>query len=142
MTVAKRTGEDIVRIVDEARKIIDDEKTRWPAGTHYEITYDMSKNIRDMVDELQNHLLMGIVLVLLVLSFFLGIRNSVFISTAIPFSMAMGFIALNYMGVTLNMVVLFSLVMVLGMLVDDGIVVVENIYRHLQMGKGRLSRGA
>ena len=60
-----------------------------------------------------------------------------FISTAIPFSMAMGFIVLSYMGVTLNMVVLFSLVMALGMLVDDGIVVVENIYRHLQMGKDR-----
>jgi multidrug efflux pump len=137
LTVAKRTGEDIVRIVDEAKKIINDEKTRWPAGTHYEITFDMSKNIRTMVDELQNHLLMGIILVLLVLSFFLGVRNSLFISTAIPFSMAMGFIALGYMGVTLNMVVLFSLVMVLGMLVDDGIVVVENIYRHLGMGKGR-----
>src|SRR5271157_788654 len=138
LTIAKRTGEDIVRIVDEAKKIIDDEKGRWPAGTHYEITYDMSKNIRQMVDELQNHLLMGIILVLLVLSFFLGVRNSLFISTAIPFSMAMGFIALSYMGVTLNMIVLFSLVMVLGMLVDDGIVVVENIYRHLGMGKGRL----
>jgi Cation/multidrug efflux pump len=137
LTVAKRTGEDIVRIVDEAKKIIDDEKTRWPAGTHYEITYDMSKNIRQMVNELQNHLIMGIILVLLVLSFFLGVRNSMFISTAIPFSMAMGFIALSYMGVTLNMVVLFSLVMVLGMLVDDGIVVVENIYRHLGMGKSR-----
>jgi multidrug efflux pump len=137
LTVAKRTGEDIVRIVDEAKKIIEEEKVRWPAGTHYEITFDMSKNIRQMVDELQNHLLMGIILVLLVLSFFLGVRNSLFISTAIPFSMAMGFIALSYMGVTLNMVVLFSLVMVLGMLVDDGIVVVENIYRHLGMGKGR-----
>jgi multidrug efflux pump len=137
LTVAKRTGEDIVRIVDESKKIVDEEKQHWPAGTHYEITYDMSKNIRQMVDELQNHLLMGIILVLLVLSFFLGVRNSIFISTAIPFSMAMGFIALYYMGVTLNMVVLFSLVMVLGMLVDDGIVVVENIYRHLGMGKGR-----
>jgi len=137
LTIAKRTGEDIVRIVDEAKKILAQEQIRWPAGTHYEITYDMSKNIRQMVDELQNHLLMGILLVLLVLSFFLGVRNSMFISTAIPFSMAMGFIILNYMGVTLNMVVLFSLVMALGMLVDDGIVVVENIFRHLQMGKSR-----
>jgi multidrug efflux pump subunit AcrB len=137
LTIAKRTGEDIVRIVDDAKKILKDEEPSWPAGTHYEITYDMSKNIKEMVDELQNHLLMGILLVLLVLSFFLGARNSMFISTAIPFSMAMGFIVLSYMGITLNMVVLFSLVMVLGMLVDDGIVVVENIYRHLQMGKGR-----
>ncbi len=137
LTVAKRTGEDIVRIVDEAKKIIAEDQAHWPSGTHYEITFDMSKNIRQMVDELQNHLLMGILLVLLVLSFFLGVRNSLFISTAIPFSMSMGFIALSQMDVTLNMVVLFSLVMVLGMLVDDGIVVVENIYRHLGMGKTR-----
>jgi multidrug efflux pump subunit AcrB len=137
LTVAKRTGEDIVRIAESAKKIIEKDQPTWPAGTHYEIIYDMSKNIKSMVDELQNHLLMGIMLVLLVLSFFLGARNSMFISTAIPFSMAMGFIALSYMGVTLNMVVLFSLVMALGMLVDDGIVVVENIYRHMQMGKDR-----
>ena len=137
LTIAKRTGEDIVRIVEDAKKILAEDQAQWPAGTHYEITYDMSKNIKQMVDELQNHLLMGILLVLLVLSFFLGTRNSLFISTAIPFSMSMGFIALSYMGITLNMVVLFSLVMVLGMLVDDGIVVVENIYRHMGMGKSR-----
>jgi len=137
LTVAKRTGEDIVKIVEEAKKILSEDQKQWPEGTHYEITFDMSKSIKQMVDELQNHLLMGIILVLLVLSSFLGVRNSMFISTAIPFSMAMGFIVLYYMGVTLNMVVLFSLVMVLGMLVDDGIVVVENIYRHLQMGKNR-----
>jgi multidrug efflux pump len=138
LTVAKRTGEDIVRIADDVKKILDEDKAQWPVGTHSEITYDMSKNIRDTVNELQNHLLMGIILVLLVLSSFLGARNSLFISTAIPFSMAIGFIILSYMGITLNMVVLFSLVMVLGMLVDDGIVVVENIFRHLQMGKGRI----
>jgi multidrug efflux pump len=137
LTVAKRTGEDIVRIVDESKKIIAGEEKSWPNGTHYEITFDMSKNIKQIVDELQNHILMGIILVLLVLSFFLGARNSIFISTAIPFSMAMGFIVLSYMGITLNMVVLFTLIMVLGMLVDDGIVVVENIYRHLGMGKTR-----
>src|SRR5690606_6326990 len=79
----------------------------------------------------------GLVLVVGILSFFLGFRNSFFISTAIPFSMMMGFLVLDYMGITLNMVVLFSLVIALGMLVDDGIVVVENIYRHMQMGKSR-----
>ena len=137
VTVAKRTGEDIVRIAQASRAIIEEDQKTWPAGTHYDIIYDMSTTIKHMVDELQNHLLMGIMLVLLVLSFFMGVRNSMFISTAIPFSMAIGFIVLSYMGITLNMVVLFSLVMALGMLVDDGIVVVENIYRHLQMGKDR-----
>ncbi len=137
LTVAKRTGEDIIRIAEEVRKALDEDRAKWPEGTHYQITYDMSRGIKHMVNELQNHVLMGIVLVLLVLSFFLGARNSVFISTAIPFSMAIGFIFLSFMGVTLNMVVLFSLVLALGMLVDDGIVVVENIFRHLQMGKNR-----
>jgi multidrug efflux pump len=137
ITVAKRTGEDIIRIADESKKIIAEEQGRWPAGTHYEIIYDTSNFVKNLVNELQNHLMMGVILVLLVLSFFLGRRNSIFISTAIPFSMCMGFVVLNYMGITLNMVVLFSLVMALGMLVDDGIVVVENIYRHLGMGKNR-----
>ncbi|MFH0920637.1 MAG: efflux RND transporter permease subunit [Fibrobacterota bacterium] len=137
LSVAKRTGEDIIRIVDEVKRILDEDKANWPAGTHTEITFDLSKNIRHMITELQNHLLMGIILVLLVLGFFLGRRNALFISTAIPFSMAMGFIVLNYMNVTLNMIVLFSLVVALGMLVDDGIVVVENIYRHMHMGKDR-----
>jgi multidrug efflux pump subunit AcrB len=137
ISVAKRTGEDIIRIADEAKKILDEEKSRWPAGTNYEIVYDNSNFVKNLVHELQNHLLMGIVLVLLVLSFFLGRRNSIFISTAIPFSMCIGFIVLSYMNITLNMVVLFALVMALGMLVDDGIVVVENIYRHLGMGKNR-----
>ncbi len=138
LSVAKRTGEDIVRIADNVKKVLAAESATWPAGTHYEVTYDMSRNINNMVTELENHIIMGILLVLLVLSFFLGVRNSIFISTAIPFSMAMGAIVLSYLGITLNMVVLFSLVMVLGMLVDDGIVVVENIYRHLQMGKNRM----
>lgn len=137
VSVAKRTGEDIIRIADEIKKILEEQKVNWPAGTHYDIVYDMSKSIRHMVHELENHVLTGIVMVMVVLSAFLGFRNSFFISTAIPFSMAMGFIILSFMGVTLNMVVLFSLVLALGMLVDDGIVVVENIFRHLNMGKDR-----
>lgn len=98
---------------------------------------DQSGDIREMVNELQNHIILGILLVMLSLWFFLGLRNSFFISTAIPFSMMIGFIVLSTMGITLNMVTLFSLVIALGMLVDDGIVVVENIYRHMALGKTR-----
>ncbi len=138
ITITKRTGENIIRIVDEAKAKVEEAKELWPVGTHAEYSMDQSTEIRHMVNELRNHIIMGLILVVLLLSYFLGLRNSFFISTAIPFSMMMGFLVLSSMNVTLNMVVLFSLVIALGMLVDDGIVVVENIYRHLGMGKTRI----
>jgi len=137
ISVSKRTGENLIRIVDEAKEIIAQDQKRWPKGTQVDLTSDQSKKIRDMVNELQNHIITGLILVVLLISFFMGFRNSFFISTAIPFSMLLGFIVLSVMGITLNMVVLFSLVLALGMLVDDGIVVVENIYRHYAEGKTR-----
>ncbi len=138
ISVTKRTGSNIIQLVDEAKKVVAGLQSSWPAGTTIDYTFDESVKIRHMVNELQNHIITGLILVVALISFFLGFRNSFFISTAIPFSMMMGFLVLDSMGVTLNMVVLFSLVISLGMLVDDGIVVVENIYRHLQMGKTRI----
>jgi len=135
ITVTKRTGENIIKIIDEAKKIVEEESKTWPTGTKADYSFDQSTKIREQVDELTNHIITGLVLVIGILTFFLGFRNSFFISTAIPFSMMLGFIVLQMMGVTLNTVVLFALVLALGMLVDDGIVVVENIYRHLSMGK-------
>ena len=87
-----------------------------------------------MVADLENSIILGIILVVVVLLFFLGIRNALFVGIAIPLSMFMSFIVLNALGVTLNTMVLFSLVIALGMLVDNGIVVVENIYRLLDEG--------
>jgi len=135
--VTKRTGENILKITDDIKKIVEEESKTWPAGTSLDYTTDQSIGIRSMVSELMDHIILGVLLVVGVLTFFLGFRNSLFISTAIPFSMMLGFIVLKAAGITLNMVVLFSLVVSLGMLVDDGIVVVENIYRHLAMGKSR-----
>jgi multidrug efflux pump subunit AcrB len=138
ISLTKRPGSNIVELVDQAKATVEKLKPTWPAGTEVKYTLDQSIAIRRMFRELINHILTGVVLVFVVLTFFLGARNSFFISTAIPFSMMMGFLVLDYSGVTLNMVVLFSLVIALGMLVDDGIVVVENIYRHLTMGKTRV----
>ncbi len=139
ISVTKRTGANIIKVVDEAKETVKAAQAKWPKGTSVDYTFDQSVQIRHMVNELQNHIIMGLILVVGVISFFLGFRNSFFISTAIPFSMMMGFLILDSAGITLNMVVLFSLVIALGMLVDDGIVVVENIYRHLQMGKDRVT---
>lgn len=137
LSISKRTGENLIRIADEVKEIVDASSKQWPNGTHVAMMGDQSKEIREMVVELQNHIITGVILVVALISFFLGLRNSFFISTAIPFSMMLGFIVLELMGITLNMVVLFSLVIALGMLVDDGIVVVENIYRHMALGKSR-----
>lgn len=138
LSVTKRTGENLIRIVDDSKKIVEEDSKKWPVGTHVDFTMDQSKDIRHMVNELINHIIMGVILVVLSLTFFLGFRNSFFISLAIPLSMTAGFLVLSSMSITLNMVVLFSLVLALGMLVDDGIVVVENIYRHYNMGKSRV----
>jgi multidrug efflux pump len=138
LSITKRTGENLIRIADDVKAAIEEMQKQWPNGTHVTLMSDQSEEIREMVVELQNHIITGVFLVVALISFFLGLRNSFFISTAIPFSMMIGFIVLQLMGITLNMVVLFSLVIALGMLVDDGIVVVENIYRHMAMGKSRV----
>ncbi len=139
ISVTKRTGVSIIDLVDDIKALVEESKPGWPAGTRVEYTMDQAKDIRMIVNELQNHIISGVLLVVLLLSFFLGFRNSFFISLAIPFSMMIGFLVLDWMDVSLNMVVLFSLIVALGMLVDDGIVVMENIYRHLQMGKDRVA---
>jgi multidrug efflux pump subunit AcrB len=100
-------------------------------------SYDESKFIKETISDLENNMFSGFVLVLLVTIFFLGFRNALFVSLAIPFSMLISFFVLQAMGITLNMIVLFSLIIALGMLVDNGIVAVENIFRHATMGKTR-----
>ena len=91
-----------------------------------------------MVADLENNILSGLVLVVLVIFFAMGIRNAVLVSLAIPFSMLLSFTVLYIMGITLNMVVLFSLTLALGMLVDNAIVIVENIYRFMEQGVPRI----
>lgn len=136
--LTKRSGENIINIVDAAKKAVDKIRPTFPAGTLVEYSYDQSSIIRDLVADLENNIFSGLVLVLGVTLFFLGGVNSLFVSLAIPFSMLMSFFVLDVMGITLNMVVLFSLVLALGMLVDNGIVIVENIFRHASMGKSRV----
>ena len=91
-----------------------------------------------MVSDLENSIILGVILVVLVLYFFLGFRNALFVGIAIPLSMFLSFSILSFMGVTLNTMVLFSLVIALGMLVDNGIVVVENVYRLMDEGYSRI----
>jgi CzcA family heavy metal efflux pump len=132
LAVRKRAGENLLRITDEVKKIVKDAQVELPKGIKLDISNDQSKFVTRMVKELENSIITGMFLVVMSLFMFFGFKNSLLISTAIPLSMFVGFVALATLGITLNMVVLFSLVLVLGILVDDAIVVIENTYRHQQ----------
>ncbi|MGA3243609.1 MAG: efflux RND transporter permease subunit [Bacteroidota bacterium] len=130
--VRKRAGENLLRITDEVKQIVAEKRTSLPQGISIDISNDQSKFVTRMVKELENSVLTGMFLVVMSLFMFFGFKNSLLISTAIPLSMFVGFVVLSALGITLNMVVLFSMVLVLGILVDDAIVVIENTYRHQQ----------
>lgn len=130
LDVKKRAGQNLIEASDKINAIIAEaQRDDLPKNVLITITNDQSEQIRSQVDELQNSIIFGVILVVGVLLFFLGLRNAIFVGIAIPLSMFMSFMILNAMGVTFNIMVLFSLVLALGMLVDNGIVVVENIYR-------------
>jgi len=136
LSVKKRSGENIIDIVDEVKRLLVEQESLMPEGIEVTIVGDQSKDIRNMVSELENNIISGLILVVAVLLLFLGFTNSLFVGVAIPFSMLITFIVLRAFGITLNMVVLFSLILALGMLVDNAIVIVENIFRHRGQGKG------
>ena len=137
LAVQKRTGENIVQVTDEVKNAIEEMKPILPPSLKIDLTSDMSQDVRLMVSDLENNILSGLILVLVVLFLFIGGRSAIFVALAIPYSMFITFSLLTGFDVSLNMVVLFSLILALGMLVDNGIVIVENIYRHMQEGKTR-----
>jgi len=136
--VKKRAGENILRITEQVDRIIEEQMATWPAGTKVSKLMDQAKDIRTMVSDLENNVVTGLILVIVVLFFVMGVRNAVLVSLAIPFSMLLSFMVLQALGITLNMVVLFSLTLALGMLVDNAIVIVENIFRHMEQGVPRI----
>ncbi len=133
--VIKRSGENLLIATDKITAVLEYAKENvFPPDLKINITNDQSKQTKDMVSSLENNIISGVLLVVLVLLFFLGTRNALFVGIAIPLSMFMAFLVLGMFGITINMMVLFSLIMALGMLVDNGIVVVENVYRLMEEG--------
>ncbi len=137
LAIQKRSGENIVEVTDQVKAIIKEMKPLLPPSLKIDLTSDMSNDVRLMVADLENNILSGLILVVAVILLFIGGRSAIFVALAIPYSMLITFILLAAFHVTLNMVVLFSLILALGMLVDNGIVIVENIYRHIQEGMSR-----
>jgi multidrug efflux pump subunit AcrB len=134
IAVKKRSGENIIEISKQVDELIVQAKPAWPGNTEVVKVMDKASDIEGMVADLENNILTGLLLVVVVIFFAMGFRNAVLVSMAIPFSMFLSFTALYLMGITLNVVVLFSLTLALGMLVDNAIVIIENIYRYMEQG--------
>jgi multidrug efflux pump subunit AcrB len=133
LDVKKRAGKNMVAAVEEIRVIVDKAvKDEFPKDLKVTITNDQSSVTVGQVDDLVNNIIFGVILVVTVLMFFLGFKNAIFVGFAIPMSMFMSLMILELLGQSLNTMVLFGLIMGLGMLVDNGIVVVENVYRLME----------
>ena len=137
LVVLKRSGENIIETAELVKATIREMEPILPPTTVVKITSDQSVQIDTMVSSLENNIISGLILIVGVLLFFLGAGNSIFVAISIPTSMLLSFAILQLLGITLNMVVLFSLILALGMLVDNAIVVVENIYRYVEEGWDR-----
>lgn len=135
LNILKRSGANILDTADEIREALDE--FTFPGGTQIVITGDQSDNILTLITDLENSIISGMIFVILVLVFFLGVRNALLVGTAVPLCILVGFIVLQLSGYTVNFIILFSLIIALGLLVDNSIVVVENIYRYMEMGYGR-----
>ena len=133
LDVKKRAGKNMVAAAEQIQVIVQDAiENEFPQDLNVSITNDQSEKTIGQVDDLVNNIIFGVILVVTVLMFFLGFKNALFVGFAIPMSMFMSLMILNLMGYSLNTMVLFGLIMGLGMLVDNGIVVVENVYRLME----------
>ena len=131
--VKKRGGKNLIEASKKIQNLIGEiSENLLPKDLILTISNDQSSITLNQVSDLVNNIIFGVILVVIVLMFFLGFRNALFVGFAIPMSMFMSFMILSFMGYTMNTMVLFGLVMGLGMLVDNGIVVVENVYRLME----------
>ena len=138
LDVIKRGGQNLLEASAMIRDLIERaKKENLPANLNVTITNDQSEFTEMQVSDLENNIFFGIVLVVFVILFWLGLRNALFVGIAIPLTMLLSFSILSMMGITLNLMVLFSLILALGMFVDNSIVVVENTYRLMQEGHSR-----
>ena len=138
LVIKKRAGANVVEVSQSVRQLIETAKPQLPAELRADVTLDESQRISDMLAQLMNSGVSGLVLVFISIWLFLGLSNAFFISLAIPITMLMTFIVMYMTGISFNMVTLFSLMVAVGMVVDNGTVVVENVYRYVQEGYSKV----
>lgn len=134
LDVSKRVGANLIQTVDGVKEVSEQFRALLPAGVDITYSQDKSTNIRTMLDDLQNSVLTAVILVFIVILYFLGFRSSLLIGLSIPTAFLMGILFLSLAGLTVNIVVLFSLILAVGMLVDDAIIVTEYAERRMAEG--------
>lgn len=144
LNIIKRSGENLIQTSEDVQKAVDEIKAGWPKDLTVVITGDMSTKTKTSFNDLVNSIVIGFILVLIILMFFMGVINAFFVALSVPLSMFVAFLFLPAAGlitgsnVTLNFIVLFALLFGLGIIVDDAIVVIENTHRIFTQGKGKI----
>ncbi|MBG9375532.1 efflux RND transporter permease subunit [Panacibacter sp. DH6] len=145
LNIIKRSGENLIETTDDVKKVVDALKEEFPKNLDLVITGDTSIATQTSFNDLVNSIVIGFVLVLIILMFFMGVVNAFFVALSVPLSMFVAFLFLPAADlivgshVTLNFIVLFALLFGLGIIVDDAIVVIENTHRIFMEGKGKIS---
>jgi len=143
LSVIKRGGENLIAASDKIHRIIEKYKTEnFPSSLNVSITADQSETTRNTLSDLVNSIIIGFLLVLMVLMFFMGVTNAFFVALSVPLSVLMAFLVMPFIGFELNMIVLFGLLFALGIVVDDAIVVIENTYRLYNNGERTVIQAA
>ncbi len=143
LSVIKRAGENLIDASDKINEIIKDmRKTTFPKDLSIVVTGDQSDKTRETLHDLINTIVIGFILVTIILMFFMGATNAIFVAMSVPLSMFVAFLIMPTLGFTLNMIVLFSFLLALGIVVDDAIVVIENTHRIFENGKRSIVESA
>lgn len=143
LNIVKRKGENLIEASDKIVALMEDlQKNSWPKDIKVTLTGDQSEQTRVTLHDLINTIIIGFILVFLVLMFFMGTTNAFFVALSVPLSMCLAFLVMPSIGFTLNMIVLFSFLLALGIVVDDAIVVIENTHRIFADGKRNIVEAA
>ncbi len=137
LELVKRSGTNLIDTIDGAKAIVETQQLKWPSGLKVTYYGDKSTGVRDMLTDLQNNVTSAVLLVLIVVIAAMGVRSALLVAVAVPGSFVIGILVISMLGLTINMVVLFSLIMAVGMLVDGAIVVGEFADRRLQEGHSK-----
>mgnify|MGYP000091376001 FL=1 len=139
IAIKKRAGANILETSRKVRAKLEALEKGFPAGVHATVTAEKAKYIKQGFDQMNNSAVFGLIIVVIVLYFAMGLRNAMITALSIPLSLLLSFVFLKVFGMSNNDMVRFSLVLCIGMIVDNAIIVVENVYHHYQLGKDRVT---
>lgn len=135
--IVKRIGSNIIDTIDEAKTVVDEASQAWPEGVEVTFTQDQSKEIEQQLNDLFNSVMLATILVFVVIVWALGVRSAVLVGLSVPSSFLAAILIMSLMDITLNIVVLFALILTVGILVDGAIVVTEYADRRMSEGAGK-----